>query len=109
MTKEAKNNTEHHPLADIDQIIHAPARLMILVTLYIVESLDYVFLKNQTGLSWGNLATHLNKLEAAGYIEILKGYQGKKPQSLIRLTTQGRLAFKDYKKKLQGILDDLPE
>ena len=109
MTDKAKNNTEHHPLADIDQIIHAPARLMILITLYVVESLDYVFLKNQTGLSWGNIATHLNKLENAGYVEIIKGYQGKKPQSLIQLTPQGRHAFKKYKNKLQGILDDLPE
>ena len=109
MTKEGNFKSESHPLADIDQIIHAPARLMILVTLYVVESLDYVFLKNQTGLSWGNIATHLNKLENAGYIEVSKGYQGKKPQSLIRLTSQGRDAFKKYKNKLQSIMDDLPE
>jgi len=65
--------------ADLDQIIHAPARLNIMMLLYVVESLDYDFLKNQTDLSWGNLATHLGKLEEAGYIEIHKGYQGKKP------------------------------
>ena len=109
MTEDGNFKSESHPLANIDQIIHAPARLMILVTLYVVESLDYVFLKNQTGLSWGNIATHLNKLENAGYIEISKGYQGKKPQSLIRLTSQGRDAFKKYKNKLQSIMDDLPE
>lgn len=64
-------------LEDIDQIIHAPARLRILMMLYVVESLDYVFLKNQTGLSWGNIATHLEKLEDAGYLTVNKGYQGK--------------------------------
>ena len=65
------SNTEN-PLADIDQIIHAPARLRILMMLYVVESMDYVFLKNQSGLSWGNLATHLGKLEQADYIKIVK-------------------------------------
>ncbi len=77
--------------------------------LYVVESLDYVFLKNQTNMSWGNLATHLNKLEDAGYITVKKGYRGKKPQSQIQLTPQGRTAFRDYKNTLQQILDDLPE
>jgi DNA-binding MarR family transcriptional regulator len=103
------NNDNDLPLADIDQIIHAPARLRILALLYVVTSLDYVFLKNQTGLSWGNLATHLKKIEDAGYITIQKGYQGKKPQSIIRLTSQGRQAFQEYKKTLQQVLDDLPE
>jgi len=105
----SENNSLENPLADIDQIIHAPARLRILMMLYVVESLDYVFLKNQTGLSWGNLATHLGKLEDAGYINIIKGYQGKKPQSQIQLTASGRKAFQSYKNTLQQILDDLPE
>lgn len=97
------------PLDDLDQIIHAPARLTILTYLYVVESLDYVFLKNQTGLSWGNLATHLGKLEEAGYIRVEKGYRGKKPHSKVMLTPQGRAAFRDYKAALQQFLDDLPE
>jgi len=109
MNDKLVSTEETHPLANIDQIIHAPARLRILMHLYVVDSLDYVFLKNQTGFSWGNLATHLGKLEGAGYIIINKGYQGKKPQSLIQLTTQGRIAFRNYKTKLQQVLDDLPD
>jgi len=104
-----ENDPLDNLLTDIDQIIHAPARLRILMMLYVVESLDYVFLKNQSGLSWGNLATHLGKLENAGYINVIKGYQGKKPQSQIQLTTNGRKAFRSYKHTLQQILDDLPE
>ena len=100
---------QENPLADIDQIIHTPARLRILMMLYVVESLDYVFLKNQSGLSWGNLATHLGKLENAGYVTIKKGYQGKKPQSQIQLTPRGRSAFNNYKKTFQQLLDDLPD
>jgi DNA-binding MarR family transcriptional regulator len=103
------NEDELHPLAEIDQVIHAPARLMVLVHLYVVESVDYVFLKNQTGLSWGNLATHVNKLEEAGYVAIEKGYKGKKPHTMILLTKRGRAAFKDYKQNMQQVLDDLPD
>jgi DNA-binding MarR family transcriptional regulator len=106
---QPQTGSDLHPLADIDQIIHAPARLMVLAYLYVVESADYVFLMRMTGLTWGNLATHLNKLEEAGYIEMLKTFQGKKPHTTIRLTDQGRSAFKEYKKSMQKVLDDLPD
>jgi DNA-binding MarR family transcriptional regulator len=97
------------PLADIDQIIHAPARLMVLTYLYVVESADYVFLLRLTGLTWGNLATHLNRLEEAGYITITKTFKGKKPHSTVSLTEEGRAAFKQYKESMQQVLDDLPD
>lgn len=103
------NEPDVQPLGDLDQVIHAPARLMILAYLYVVESADYVYLMRLTKLSWGNLATHLSKLEEAGYISIEKEFQGKKPHSTIRLTPQGRESFKSYKRKMQQILDDLPE
>jgi DNA-binding MarR family transcriptional regulator len=109
MNASASNQKELHALADIDQIIHAPARPMVLIYLYVVDSADYVFLKNQTGLSWGNLSTHLNKLERAGYIAIEKGFNGKKPQTMIQLTETGRDAFGKYKKNMQQVLDDLPD
>ena len=104
-----ENPSSYPDPVDLDPIIHAPARLNIVMLLYVVESLDYVFLKNQSGLSWGNLATHLGKLEEANYIKVQKGYQGKKPHSMIQLTTQGRAAFQKYKNNFQRILDDLPE
>ena len=109
MSDAMTNDDELHPLVDIDQVIHASARLMVLVHLYVVESVDYVFLKNQTGLSWGNLSTHLNKLEEAGYVAIKKGFKGKKPHTMIHLTKRGRAAFKDYKQNMQQVLDDLPD
>ena len=77
--------SELHPLAEIDQVIHAPARLMVLTYLYVVESVDYVFLTRLTGLTWGNLSTHLNKLVEAGYIVMEKEFKGKKPHTTIRL------------------------
>jgi DNA-binding MarR family transcriptional regulator len=101
--------TELHPLADIDQVIHASARLMILTYLYVVESADYVFLIRLTGLTWGNLSTHLTKLEEAGYIAINKEFKGKKPHTTVSLTPQGRAAFREYKRSMKQVLDDLPD
>lgn len=109
MTDRQKEQVKLHLLADIDQIIHTPARLMVLAYLYVVESIDYVFLMRLTGLTWGNLFTHITKLEEAGYITIEKTYKGKKPFTIIHLSDQGRNAFKEYKKNMKQVLDDLPD
>ena len=100
---------ERHPLADLDKVIHSPARLMVMTYLYVVDSVDYVYLTHLTGLTWGNLATHINKLEEAGYVVVEKTFVDKKPYSVIKLTKKGRQAFKDYKKQMQDVLDDLPD
>jgi len=98
-----------HPFADIDRVIHAPARLMVLTYLYVVESAEFIFLMRLTGLTWGNLSSHLSKLEEAGYIAIEKEFRGKKPHTMIRLTDEGRAAFRAYKQSMQQVLDDLPD
>jgi DNA-binding MarR family transcriptional regulator len=97
------------PLADIDRVIHEPARLMILAYLYVVESADFTFLMRQTGLTWGNLSSHMSKLEAAGYIEVEKEFKGKKPNTMLRLTAEGRAAFREYRQSMKQVLDDLPD
>lgn len=106
---EPNPSPDLHALAGIDPVIHAAARLMILSYLFVVESADYVFIMRLTGLTWGNLATHLNKLEEAGYIQIEKTFNGKKPQSILRMTEKGRDAFREYKQSLKQVLDDLPD
>ena len=98
-----------HPLADIDRVIHAPARLMVLTYLYVVESAEFVFLMRLTGLTWGNLSSHLSKLEEAGYVAIDKEFRGKKPHTMLRLTKEGRAAFQEYRHRLKQVLDDLPD
>ncbi len=62
----------------------------------------------QTGLTWGNLSSHLSKLEAAGYVEIEKGFKGKKPHTMLRLTDEGRTAFDSYRRNMRQVLEDLP-
>jgi len=98
-----------HPLADLDRTIHSPARLMVMTNLYVVESAEFIALMKLTGLSWGNLSTHLSKLEEAGYVELEKGFRGKKPYTMVRLTGEGRAAFKTYKEQMQGVLAELPD
>ncbi|KAA3660970.1 MAG: transcriptional regulator [Chloroflexi bacterium] len=109
MTAVESNLDELHPLAGIDRVIHAPARLMVLTYLYVVESADFIFLMRLTGLTWGNLSSHLSKLEENGYVEIEKSFVGKKSNTMIQLTAAGRTAFRTYKQQMQQVLDELPE
>ena len=95
------------PLSDIDRIIHEPARLMIMAHLYVIESADFLFLMRQTELTWGNLSSHLSKLENANYVEIQKEFKGKKPHTMLRLTDKGRDAFKKYVQNMKQVIDEL--
>jgi len=102
MADEQKNP---NPVSGLDQLIHAPARLNIITQLYVVESADFIFLKNLTGLTWGNLSAHLSKLEDAGYVEVEKTIVNKKTHSVAALTNTGRAAFEAYKQKMMEVLD----
>jgi DNA-binding MarR family transcriptional regulator len=95
------------PLDWIDSVIHAPARLSIVLQLYVVDAMDATFLVNRTGLTWGNLSTHLSKLEESGYVEVEKEFRGKKPCTMIRLTEKGREAFRAYRTGMQKTLGEL--
>lgn len=75
--------------------------------LYVVESADFLFLMNQTGLTFGNLSSHMTRLEAAGYIEVEKEFRGKKPNTRLSLTEAGRSAFEDYKENMKQIFEEL--
>ncbi len=95
-------------LADLDRLVHEPARLAVMALLYVIESADFTFLMNQTGLTWGNLSAHLSKLEEAGYIEIEKSFKGRRPNTNLRLTPPGREAFEGYAHKMKNIFRDFP-
>ena len=86
-----------------------PSRLRVMTYLYVVDSIDFVYLKRVTGMSWGNLSTHLSKLEQGGYISLRKSFQDKKPNTMIQLTDEGRQAFRQYKDSMQQALGDLPD
>ncbi|MFX0069094.1 MAG: winged helix-turn-helix domain-containing protein [Promethearchaeota archaeon] len=108
MTRSKNRVKDLKVLEDIDRLIHEPARLTILAHLYVVESADFLFLKHQTGLTWGNLSSHIGKLEAAGYVRIKKQFIDKKPHTTLHLTDEGRDAFKGYMQKMRQVIDRLP-
>ncbi len=108
--KKAKSDDTVRPLSkDIDKLIHEPARLMIMSYLYVIENSDFIFLRSHTGLTDGNLSSHLSKLESAGYVDIKKRFKGKKPQTLLKLSQKGREAFEFYRKKMEQVLGGLSQ
>ncbi len=94
-------------LGDLDRLLHEPARMMITAILYSADEADFLYLLNATGLTRGNLSTHLARLEEAGYVEIQKTYKGKLPRTICRLTHEGRTAFDEYRKQLREIVETL--
>jgi DNA-binding MarR family transcriptional regulator len=104
MAKDRTRAQGLRELGGVDRVVHEPARLMILMILYGVREADAPFLLNATGLTWGNLSSHVSKLEGAGYVEVDKGFAGKKPRTLLRLTSAGRRAVDDYRQTMQAAL-----
>jgi DNA-binding transcriptional ArsR family regulator len=84
------NNDENTRSLDIDRLIHEPARLKIMAQLYVIESADFIFLMRRTQLTWGNLSSHMSKLETA-------------------LTEKGKAAFRSYRKVMQKVLNEIPK
>ena len=105
MPEPADDGLQH--LGGIDKMIHEPARLMILATLNVVESADFLFVERQTGLTRGNLSSHMSKLEDAGYILIQKEFVDKIPRTLLRVTDEGRAALLEYTQNMKQVLDGL--
>jgi DNA-binding MarR family transcriptional regulator len=94
----------HRELNDLDRVIHEPARLSIVALLYAVKKADFLYLQRESGLTKGNLSSHLAKLEESGYLTIEKTYKGKLPLTLLTLTDAGRQAFERYRETLKRAL-----
>ncbi len=96
---------EHRRLLDLDRTIHEPARLTIVAILSVLEQADFLYLLRETGLTKGNLNSHMTRLEQAGYVAVEKTYRGKIPQTLYSLTKNGRAVFEDYRRRLRQAID----
>jgi DNA-binding MarR family transcriptional regulator len=83
--------------------VHEPARLALLTALTGCTCADFLFLQRLTGLTKGNMSVHLSKLEAGGLVEITKEFVGKKPRTVVRLTTTGRDAIEHHWKQLDAL------
>ena len=81
---------------ELDPLLHSQLRLAVMSLLMGLEEADFVWLKEQTDSTAGNLSVQLDKLLSAGYIEVEKGFSGKRPRTLCRVTDKGRKAFEEY-------------
>ena len=81
---------------ELDPLLHSQLRLAIMSILLSVEEAEFVYIKEKTSATAGNLSVQLDKLNEAGYIEIEKGFAGKKPRTVCRITDKGRLAMEEY-------------
>jgi DNA-binding MarR family transcriptional regulator len=110
MTEESDSRTQGRdlrPIENLDPAIHAPARLMILALLAVVERADFTFLLNQTALTRGNLGSHIRRLEEEGYVAVQKTFVGRTPNTTYSLTSEGRSAIKKYRENMQQVIDTL--
>jgi DNA-binding HxlR family transcriptional regulator len=91
-------------LPDLNPVIHGKLRLALLSLLSGVEEADFTWLRQKTGSTDGNLGAQLLKLEEAGYLAVEKKFVQRKPQTLYRMTEDGRSALTEYVQALKVLL-----
>ena len=91
-------------LKELNPLLHSPLRLAVMSSLVVLEGADFVYLKEKTESTAGNLSVQIDKLSQAGYIEVEKTFVGKRPRTLCRVTPLGREAFDAYVSSLREYL-----
>lgn len=92
-------------MKELDPLLHSQLRLAVMSILMNVEEADFVYLKDKTDSTAGNLSVQLEKLAGAGYIAVEKGFQGRKTRTVCRVTDKGRAAFEDYVDALRSYVN----
>ncbi len=89
---------------DLDPLLHSQLRLAVMSLLMSVKSAEFVYIKEKTGATAGNLSVQLDKLSTANYIEVQKSFKGKKPLTTCKITKVGIAAFENYVNRIQKYL-----
>lgn len=92
-------------MKELNPLLHSQLRLAVMSILMTVEEADFVYLKEKTDSTAGNLSVQLDKLSSAGYITIEKGMSGKRPRSVCSVTSEGQKAFEEYVEALRSYLN----
>ncbi len=92
-------------MKELDPLLHSQLRLAVMSILMNVDEADFVYLKEKTEATAGNLSVQLDKLSSAGYISVEKGFIGKKTRTVCKVTAQGRKAFEEYVDALKEYLN----
>ena len=93
----------------LDPLLHSELRLAVMSLLISADEAEFPYIKEQTGATAGNLSVQIDRLSAAGYIEVEKTFKGKRPCTLCRISEKGRQAFEEYVDALKGYLDISPK
>lgn len=91
-------------MKELDPLLHSQLRLAVMSILMNVEHADFVYLKEKTESTAGNLSVQLDKLSAAGYVSVERGFVGKRTRTVCRVTDAGRRAFEAYVAALREYL-----
>jgi DNA-binding MarR family transcriptional regulator len=94
-------------LLAVEKLVHEPARLSIMALLRVVKRADFVFLQSQTGLTAGNISSHITKLAKAGYVDIEKSFANNRPQTTLKLSAAGRAALRRYLQTMRIVLEEI--
>lgn len=92
-------------MKELDPLLHSQLRLAVMSILMSVEEADFSYLKEKTEATAGNLSVQIEKLSQAGYIDVEKGFNGRKPRTVCKVTERGKLAFEKYVKALKSYLN----
>ena len=92
-------------LKELDPLLHSQLRLAVISILMSVDEADFVYLKEKTEATAGNLSVQIDKLSNAGYIQVKKEFVGKKTRTSCRITEQGREAFEKYVDALRSYIN----
>ncbi len=92
-----------------DRMVHEPARLVLLAHLAVVEEADFTFLQRATGLTGGNLSSHLKKLAAGGHVTVRKEFVDSKPVTFVQISPAGLTALRQYREEMLRLLELIPD
>ncbi|WP_205601358.1 transcriptional regulator [Virgibacillus sp. YIM 98842] len=97
-----------HPRLELNEIIHSPVRLSMMSALGEAGEVDFAFLRDLIEVSDSLLSKHISTLEKAGYVEVKKGFIGKRSHTWLSLTTEGTDAYNEYIRTLHRIIGSAP-
>lgn len=90
---------------ELNPLLHSELRLAIMSILISVEEADFLFIREKTGATAGNISVQIEKLREAGYIEVTKGFLGKRTRTACNITEKGVTAFEEYVEALKSYLE----
>lgn len=93
--------------SEVNKLIHAPIRLGIMTILNSAKKVNFIYLREKLDVTDGNLSSHMEKLEKAGYVKVKKTFLDKKPNTVYSITEKGKKAFRGYLEHLEKIIEEV--